>query len=61
MDAGLMIALVMLDLSTVFETVDILRDQFGNVQHELQWFRSYHTGRSHTFKIPDNVAHLLGV
>ena len=59
-DEGLASALVLLDLGSAFDTVDhellidVLRDRFGIEQHELEWFRSYHTGRSPTFKAPNN-------
>ena len=59
-DEGLVSALVLLDLGSAFDTVDheilidILRDRFGVEQHELEWFRSYHTVRSPTFKTPNN-------
>ena len=55
-----MSALVLLDLSSAFDAVDheilidVLRDRFGIEQHELEWFRSYHTGRSQTFKTANN-------
>ena len=60
-DAGLVVStIVLLDLSSAFDTIDheilidLLRDRFGIEQHELKWFRSYHTGRPQTFKTPDN-------
>ena len=43
-----MSALVLLDLSYAFDTVDheilidVLRDRFGIEQHEEEWFRSNH-------------------
>ena len=60
MDAKIVSALVLLDLSSAFDTVDheilidVLRDGISIEQHELEWFRSYHTGRSQIFKTPDN-------
>ena len=60
MDAGLVSALVLLDFSSAFDTVDhkilidVLRDWFGIEQRKLEWFCSYHTGRSQTFEMPDN-------
>ena len=40
---------------------DVLRDRFGIEQHELEWFRSYHTERSQTFKTPDNSSGLVSL
>ena len=57
-----MSALVLLDLSSAFDTVDheilinVLKDRFGIEQQELEWFRSYHTGRSQTSKTPNNIS-----
>ena len=57
-DTGLVTALVLLDLSAAFDTVDhgilleVLTERFGLQNLELDWFRSYHTGRTHTFTIP---------
>ena len=59
-DTGLASALALLDLSSSFDTsdheiqIDKLRDWFVIEDHELEWFCSYHTGRSQTFKTPDN-------
>ena len=58
-DAGLVSALVLLDHSA-FDTVnhelliDVLRVRFGIEEHELEWFRSYHIGRSQIFKTTDS-------
>ena len=49
-------ALVLLDLSPAFDTVDhevlmnVLKDQFSTGHHQLDWFRSYHSERQHTYK-----------
>ena len=57
-DAGLVSVLVLLDLSAAFDTVDhsvlldVLTERFGVEKRELEWFRSYHTGRTQTFKTP---------
>ena len=57
-DAGFMSALVLLDLSTAFNTVDhgillkVLAKRFGVENLELDWFRSYHTGCTQTFTTP---------
>ena len=54
-DAGFVSALVLLDLSAAFDTVDhgilldVLKERFGVERTELEWFRSYHTGRTQTF------------
>ena len=54
-DAGFVSALVLLDLSAAFNTVDqgilleVLTELFGVENLELDWFRSYHTGRTQTF------------
>ena len=59
MDAGLVSALVLLDLRSAFDTVDheilidILRYRLGIEQQELEWFRSYYTGCTQTFKTPN--------
>ena len=51
-DAGFVSALVLLDLSAVFDTVDhailleVLTERFGVENRELDWFRSYHTRRN---------------
>ena len=53
-----MSALVLLDLSAAFDTVDqsillgVLTEQFGVENLELDWFHSYHTGRMQTFTTP---------
>ena len=58
-DAGFVSALVLLDLSAAFDTVDhgilleVLTEQFGVESFELDWFRSYHTGRTQTFTAPN--------
>ena len=55
-DHGFLSALLLLDLSAAFDTVDhevlmnILKDRFSIGHHELDWFRSYHSERQHTFK-----------
>ena len=47
-----MSTLLLLDLSSAFDTVDhgiliiVIRDRFGIEQHELDWFRSYHIGHT---------------
>ena len=57
-DAGFVSALVLLDLSAAFDTVDhgilfeVLTERFGVETLELDLFRSYHTGRTQTFKTP---------
>jgi len=54
-DNGHVTALVMLDLSSAFDTVDndvlfkILNERFAVDGDALEWFRSYHTERSQTF------------
>ena len=66
-DAGLVSALVLLNLSSAFDTVDheilidVLRDRFGIEQHGLECFRSNHTRRSQTFKTPDNSSGPVGL
>ena len=51
-------ALVLLDLSAAFDTVDhgillqVLIERFGVENLELYWFRSYHTGRAQSFTTP---------
>ena len=48
-DHGFVSALVLLDLSAAFDTVNhevlmyILKDRFSIEHHELDWFRSYHS------------------
>ena len=60
MDADLVSAFVLLDLNSVFDTVDhemlidVLKNTFSIEQHELEWFCSYHTRCSQTFNMPDN-------
>lgn len=55
-DAGLVSALVLLDLSAVLDTVDysilldIFSERFGVKTLGQDWLRSYHTGRRQTFK-----------
>ena len=50
--------LVLLDLSAAFDTGDhailfeVLTERFGVENLELDWFRSYHTGRTQTFTTP---------
>ena len=57
-DAGFVSALVLLDLSAAFDTVDhailleVLTERFVVENLELDWFRSYHTGRTQTFTTP---------
>ena len=57
-DADFVSALVLLDLSAAFDTVDhailleVLTERFGVENLELDWFRSYHTGRTQTFTTP---------
>ena len=57
-DAGFVSALMLLDLSTAFDTVDhgivlkVLTERFGVENLEIDWFRSYHTGRTQTFTTP---------
>ena len=57
-DAGFVSALVLLDLSAAFDTVDhaillkVLTERFGVENLELDWFRSYHTRRTQTFTTP---------
>ena len=57
-DAGFVSALVLLDLSAAFDTVDhailleVLTERFGVENLELDWFRSYHTGCTQTFTTP---------
>ena len=47
-DAGFVSALMLLDLSAAFETVnhaillEVLTERFGVENLELDWFRSYH-------------------
>ena len=59
-DAGFVSAWVLLDLSAAFATVDhnmlidVLWKRFGVQQYELNWFQSYHSGRSQTFVVSDN-------
>ena len=57
-DAGLVSALVLLDLSsdTVDHeiVIDVLGFRFDVEQEELEYFRSYHTGRYQRFKTPDS-------
>ena len=54
-DAGFVFTLVLLDLSVAFDTTDhgilleVLTERFGVENLELDWFRSYHTGRMQTF------------
>ena len=51
-DTGHVTALIMLDLSAAFDTVDhevlleILQRRFAVTEIPLQWFRSYLTGRT---------------
>ena len=57
-DIGFVSALVLLDLSAAFDTVDhgilleVLTERFGVENFELDWFRSYHTGCTQTFTTP---------
>ena len=59
-DAGFVPALVLLDLSAAFDTVDhgilleVLIERFGVENLELDLFRSYHTGRTQTFTTPSD-------
>jgi len=54
-DQGHVVALVLLDLSSTFDTVDdptllsLLRDRFAVSDHALSWFYSYLTNRTQTF------------
>ena len=54
-DAGNVSALVMLDFRAVFDTVDhvvlidLLQKRYGVRGNAIQWFRSYHTGRTEAF------------
>ena len=54
-DRGEVVALVLLDLSSAFDTVDhdcllsILRERFSVDGAALTWFRSYLSGRTQTF------------
>ena len=65
-DFGLVSALVLLDLSAAFDIVDhnilinILSKQFGIQRHELDWFQSYHTGRSQTFSTSNDISQAGG-
>ena len=57
-DAGFVSALVLLDLSAAFDTVDhsilleIFTEPFDVENLELDWFRSYHTARTQTMTTP---------
>ena len=59
-DADFVSALVLLDLSAAFDTVDhnilidVLWKRFGVQQHELNWFQSYHSRRLQTFVVSDD-------
>ena len=56
-DAGFVTALVLLDFRAAFHTVDhgimleVLTERFGVENLALDWFPSYHTGRTQTFTI----------
>ena len=57
-DAGFVSASVLLDLIAAFYTVDqgilleVFTERFGADNLKLDWFRSYHTGRTQTFTTP---------
>ena len=58
-DAGFVSALVLLDLSEAFDTVDhgilldVLTERFDVENLQLDWFRSYHNGCTQTFITPN--------
>ena len=63
MAKGSVIALTILDLSAMFDTIDhtILLDRF-NVYHgiselALGWFKSYLSGRTHLVKVGSTLSH----
>ena len=66
-DAGFVSALVLPDLSAAFDTVDhsilleVLTKRFGVENLELDWFRSYHNGRTQTFTTPSRLKSRLPV
>ena len=61
-NAGNVSALVLLDLSAAFDTIDhdivieILNLRFGVVDYALNWFRSYFSGRTQSFCTPTGTS-----
>jgi hypothetical protein len=66
MEEGKVLLLVLLDLSSAFDSVDHTLlveklDQFGITGNALQWFKSYVTGRSQSVVISDSVSFQRGL
>ena len=61
-DAGNVSVLVLLDLSTAFDTVDhgvlldVLRHQFGVADVALNWFSSYLSDRTQSFSVISGIS-----
>ena len=66
-DAGQITALVLLDLSAAFDTVDhgvlldVLSSRFGVMDRVLQWFKSYLTGQTQVFCIRSDYAEVTSI
>jgi len=66
-DDGRVSALVLLDLSSAFDTVDhdclltVLRDRFAVTGPALDWFRSYLSERTQTFIVGDAESHTVSM
>ena len=63
-DAGYITAVVFLDMSSAFDTVDhpilIQRRKFAGVAGlALQWYKSYFTGRSQCVKVNDTTVYYI--
>ena len=63
MAKGSVTALILLDLSTAFDTIDhtilldIVRVYYGISELALGWFKSYLSGRTHSVKVGSTLSH----
>ena len=66
-DHGYLGALVTLDFSSTFDTVDhqtflsLLQQRFGVADSARNWFNSYPSGRAHTVHLPSGVSDTVAV
>ena len=67
MAKGPVTALILLDLSAAFDTIDhtILLDRlngyYGISELALGWFKSYQSGRTHSVKVGSTLSHPVGL